>query len=242
MSESREDREALAAEYVLGVQDADVRAAMVARLQSDAGLRALVEAWERRLAPLSEDVPPVEPPAHLWPRIEAALTAQDSAPRPTVIARPGLWQRVGTWRAATAAVALAAMLLLAFNLGLFAPPSAPRYVALLADQQAKPVWHVEASEASREVTVAPLAPDSLAQAGRNRAFELWLVPPGGRAPISLGLLDPRHSTTLTLRPDLAAQLPQAAAFAVSLEPPGGSPTGSATGPVLHVGSLVRRTG
>lgn len=238
MSETHEDREALAAEYVLGVQDAATRGALAMRLPQDAELRAMTEEWERRLAPLNEDVPPVEPPAHVWSRIAAMLSAGDGFAQAKVIDRHGLWHRAGTWRLAAAAAAMAALLLLAFNLGLIGPSATPRYVALLADNQAKPSWHVEA--AGREVRVAPLAPDVLAQAGRDRAFELWLVPAGGQAPISLGLLDPQRGVRLSLDEALARQLPQAAAFAVSLEPPGGSPTGSATGPILHVGSIVRR--
>ncbi|TQF77641.1 RNA polymerase subunit sigma-70, partial [Elioraea sp. Yellowstone] len=69
------ERTALAGEYVLGTLDARTTAAMRAALETDAGLRAEVEAWERRLAPLVDTVAPAEPPADLLPRIEAALDA-----------------------------------------------------------------------------------------------------------------------------------------------------------------------
>jgi anti-sigma factor RsiW len=69
------DRDLRAAEYVLGTLDAAARDDMRRALAADAALRAAVEAWERWLAPLAADAPPVPPSAELWARIAARLDA-----------------------------------------------------------------------------------------------------------------------------------------------------------------------
>lgn len=67
-----EDHIALAAEYVLGTLDADERALVETMMIVDQGLNELVEAWDRKLAPLHQMVSPVEPPADLWDKIKTA--------------------------------------------------------------------------------------------------------------------------------------------------------------------------
>ena len=100
-----EDEEMLAAEYALGTQSPAERAAVALRLPADAALRGAVEWWDRRLGALTEDIQPIEPPARVWTGILARLDARGSG---GVVVRPGFWQRVETWRWATAAAGLAA--------------------------------------------------------------------------------------------------------------------------------------
>jgi hypothetical protein len=53
------------AEYVLGVLEADERAAVEREAASSAAASAAVAFWQRRLLPLAEVVPPESPPARL---------------------------------------------------------------------------------------------------------------------------------------------------------------------------------
>jgi anti-sigma-K factor RskA len=109
-----EEREAFAAEYVLGTLDADERAQADALLLVDRDFAAVVRQWERRLGELNVLVAPVEPPAPVWDRIKAALG--DAAPAapirlPDVPAPPAaqgpsaeiidLTQRMRRWRGLT---------------------------------------------------------------------------------------------------------------------------------------------
>ncbi len=91
---TRDEAEALAAEYVLGTLDAEARARFDRDLLADAELRALVSDWEQRLAPLAEGAPPVEPPDRLWSKIETGL--EPSYPKlpgtTTVHAGEGKWK------------------------------------------------------------------------------------------------------------------------------------------------------
>lgn len=67
-----EDHIALSAEYVLGTLDADERALVETMMIVDPAFMAMVEAWDRKLAPLHQMVAAIEPPAHLWHSIKMA--------------------------------------------------------------------------------------------------------------------------------------------------------------------------
>jgi anti-sigma-K factor RskA len=102
-----DDRDALAAEYVLGTLSADERDQAEALLVIDPGFAEIVRVWERRLGELNVMVEAVEPPTDVWDRIkteidgaerriaaeaEATLPAiEEAAPRtaPETPAEPG---------------------------------------------------------------------------------------------------------------------------------------------------------
>jgi anti-sigma-K factor RskA len=78
-----QDKDVLAAEYVLGTLGRDERAEAQALIAIDPAFAAVVRGWERRLGELSAMVDPVEPPADMWDRIKAGVTISDrSAPPP----------------------------------------------------------------------------------------------------------------------------------------------------------------
>ena len=74
MTTSDEDKEVLAAEYVLGTLDADDRANVHMLLAIDPAFAATVGKWERRLGELHQLVEPVEPPSSSWEWIAARVT------------------------------------------------------------------------------------------------------------------------------------------------------------------------
>jgi anti-sigma-K factor RskA len=73
-----DDRDALAAEYVLGTLAADEREQAEAMLLVDAGFAEIVRVWERRLGELNVMVEAVEPPAEVWDRIKTGIEADGS--------------------------------------------------------------------------------------------------------------------------------------------------------------------
>jgi anti-sigma-K factor RskA len=75
-----EDHIALAAEYALGTLDADERALVETMMIVDNGFKELVDAWERKLAPLHQMVGPIEPPDHVWDKIKLAAGLGVSVP------------------------------------------------------------------------------------------------------------------------------------------------------------------
>lgn len=88
MAEERDD-DLDAAEYVLGTLDAAARHDFAQRLLRDRALRALVESWERRLAPLAGDARALPSP-DLKRRIEAAIDALQEFP--TMRGDEGSWR------------------------------------------------------------------------------------------------------------------------------------------------------
>jgi anti-sigma-K factor RskA len=213
----------LAAEYVLGVLDAAGRRAVDARAAAEPGLAAEIGTWERMLAPLALLVPPVEPPAALWPRLERAI-----APGANVVAFPSA-RSVRLWQGATAAaLALAACFAVVAVL-----PRAPQPVAVAALAPlngAAPAFVVRVLPGGG-LNVAALAPEKV-PAGRD--LELWALPAGATAPTSLGVL-PQGGATIAA----SSLTAPGGKLLVSLEPKGGSPTGKPTGPVLYGGVITQ---
>jgi anti-sigma-K factor RskA len=90
-----DDRDALAAEYVLGTLSADERAHAETMIGVDPGFIEIVRQWERRLGELNVMVEAVEPPAEIWDKIKsdigtvAQIGTADLAP-PLALALPPL--------------------------------------------------------------------------------------------------------------------------------------------------------
>lgn len=72
-----DDRDALAAEYVLGTLSADERDQAEALLAIDPGFAETVRQWERRLGELNVMVEAVEPPPEVWQRIRAEIAGTE---------------------------------------------------------------------------------------------------------------------------------------------------------------------
>ena len=233
MTYELDDLEALAADYVLGTLDFRERWRVEKRMRTDPAFEALVHDWTRRLAPLAEAVPPVDPPSALWKEIEASLPVH---PRPPAEVVPLAERRpnIALWRSwALAATAAAAAL--AVYIGI-TPPSITetRYVAVLNRGEASPSWLVSVDIADKTLSIRPLADVAVP----DKDLELWLVSTEKVPPRSLGLLNARHEISIPISAVLREELPKAAALAVSLEPAGGSPTGQPTGPVLYQGPIL----
>ena len=83
-----EDRDAVAAEYVLGTLSAEEREQAEVLLTLDSGFAEIVRVWEHRLGELNVMVEAVEPPPDLWEKIKTEIdstqrdeeTNVDSAP------------------------------------------------------------------------------------------------------------------------------------------------------------------
>ncbi len=77
-----QDKDVLAAEYVLGTLGPDERAEAQALIAIDSGFAEVVRGWERRLGELSAMVDPVDPPADMWNRIQAGIAVSNQSAQP----------------------------------------------------------------------------------------------------------------------------------------------------------------
>ncbi len=228
------ERDALAAEYVLGLLDEPGRATAERMIAADAGFARAVEDWRSRLAPIDDTARTVPAGADLWQRIAASLPAV----RPVRAAAPvnagrswfgDLWDNLGFWRLAGLAGA-AASVVLAVGLLVAVERSArtPVLVAVLVTDANEPAAVVNAFADGRTELV-PLAAIPVPE---GRALEIWTLWDRQVGPRSVGLIGRAQSTRLRLDnlPLGPNQL-----FEITLEPVGGSPVGRPTGPILMKG-------
>ncbi len=232
--ENPELRDRLAAEYALGTLRGAARRRFQKLMAGDPALRDLTLQWEMRLNDMAAGAQPVTPRPQLWQAIDRALgpVPRPQHERPGLLS--GLWESLGFWRAsAFGAAAVAAALILFIAIG--KPPVAPetRYIAVLIDETATPVLVASLAAEDGKLSIKSIKPTNV---GADKDLELWLVPPQGASPRSLGVLKGMQALVTLTKGD-AADLTQGA-LAVSLEPAGGSPTGTATGPILYVGAVL----
>lgn len=262
-------RDHLAAGYALGTLRGAARRRFERLMAGDAALRALVASWEARLNPLAETAEPAPPPAAVWRRIEAGLgpaparvpSPPEAAPRRSThrrsphrrswaerlfgrpstpvpsMATAGMWYCVGLWRAlGLGATAVAVALALYLGVGQPTVAPAPTHIAVLAAADGAAVLVARLDSRSGRLAITSVALPAVAP---GQALELWLLPPDGAAPRSLGLIDGASADRDLGDEDVGSLT--AGALAVSLEPAGGSPTGQPTGPVLYSGPVLPAT-
>lgn len=210
--------EALVAEYVLRLLDAEAERDFEKRLADDAGLRAQVHFWEAEFASLAEDLPEIAPPAS----VKAGLMAEITAPTP----RPVRHWLLG-WLAIPTLLVMSLIAVLVFVPFLRAPNFDPAYHASLAS--ADGTVHIEAGYAPDNRLFRVIHEAGEPQSGRD--YELWVIGEGAPAPVSLGIVTTGREVTFEITEDIA-ELIKGGTLAVSDEPAGGSPTGAPTGDIL----------
>ncbi len=222
--------DALAAEYVLHLLGAVERTRFEDRLDVEGALRGRVDAWAERLVPIAEDVDPVAPPAHIRAALAHFAAGERAAPR-----RRGGVSLAQMLRGMLggALVAAAAAVLLAVFLPMVEPPySGPSYVADLAADDGSLAVQARFDPRGDVLRLSGLSVEPPA----GRVLQLWLLPEGADAPLSLGLLPGESEVAVPLSPESAAGVP-GGLLEISEEPPGGSPEAGPTGDVLAIGEV-----
>lgn len=230
------DRDYLAAEFALGILEGEELLEARGLAASDPEFAREVAAWERRLAPLFDEIGEQVPPEGIWQRVKRELDRdRDGDP----VALP---KRLGWWKgmtAAAAAIAAALALVVAFNATrpppVLAPPlKSELLVASLVSEDKAMLMSATWEAQDRSLTIMPgnLPP------APGRSHELWIIPADG-TPRSLGLVAGEGPHRIAVPANAAAHFAQAATLAVSVEPAGGSPGPGPTGPVVASGALAR---
>ena len=226
--------ERLSGEYVLGTLKGGARRRFEGLLSGSPVLRRAVAEWQDRLVPMAEFAPAAQPSAQVWRRLVQQLRLEQPAKRSGDAA--GFWGGLAFWRGlGLASTALATILVGVLVFKQFdATAPATSYVAMLSDDQAKPIAVVTGDPVRHQITIKLVTNQIVAA---DKSLELWAVPKTG-APRSLGLLASDGSITLPL-PDNAS--PQSIPLlAVTLEPKGGSPKADGpTGPIVFKGAWVK---
>ncbi len=229
----------LAAEYVLGLLNADEAAAFETLMATDAGVRADYTRWAEDFVGMTDDIAPVAPPAALLDRIRAAafgtaaMEEATPAPKPVKPAKSSWMERLGLLPAAAGGLVAAMVALWAINLyvgPLLDPPATATVMLASADEGlVVEVGYVEDSGNLEVTRTAGAAPE-------GQVLELWVIK-GENPPVSLGILPADETGTLVVAEALWPLL-RGAQCAISIEPPGGSPTGAPTGEIVAVAPIV----
>jgi anti-sigma-K factor RskA len=223
------------AEYVLGVLDADARAAVAHEIATSDEAALAVALWQQRLAPLTEVLPQITPSQDVWRRIRQSLrwdAPRESRDATSFWNNPRPWQ----WLSMCASLIAAVCVVMLLRAPVREAPENPHIALMVSSiRQDNGVadWTATMDLDRKQMVVVPAATAAIPT---GRSTELWLIP-AGRGPIPVGVFAPDTTTILPLSAALLAQLGPTAALAVSVEPLGGSPTGQPTGPVIAKGAI-----
>jgi anti-sigma-K factor RskA len=226
----------LAAEYVLGTMSGRVRR----RFQSIQRMlpRAVVAvtAWERRLHPLAQSVPPVQPAAATWRQIERRIGAAPAA-------APARWR---AWLAPLLGVAfgvVATVGLVRLHPEVLVPidqvvqergtlPAS--YVGLLTDPTGAPVVLASSTRHGRTMSIKILRP---IEAPAGKVLQLWAHPAKGE-PFPLGTVPREGKASFRMADTSEKLLSNVPRLTVSLE---NAPAakGASPGQVILTGNCVK---
>ena len=225
-------RDKLAAEYVLGTLVGRARARFEALQRYDAGLRGLVAEWEARITPLALAAGEIPPPSRVWRAISRRISGA---------ARDSGWAGLAFWRG-LAVTSTAFMLALAIFIGLAPQPEPPMaMVAVMADDKGQPAlvvsWPQMKAMRDPHIRIKVVQEHPVMEPGTS--WEMWMLPGGKAAPVSLGLISTDVDQTMKIKQALAGRMGGAWGIAMSVEPAGGSPIGAPTGPVIFKGQCVK---
>jgi anti-sigma-K factor RskA len=230
------ERDALAAEYALGLlEEADAtQAAHLA--ETDTDFAASVEAWRARLAEIDETATAVPAGDALWHRIEDRLGSEVHVvgPSPRFTERLlAVWNSLGFWRGAGLAAGTACLALTAGLAVLAARQPTPALVAALLteDNRVAAIVNIGADGRANLIPLAALPVPS------GRVLEVWTLWDRARGPVSVGLS--QRAQRLDLKVENLPRAVPDQLFEITLEPVGGSPTGRPTGQILMKGLTAR---
>ena len=223
-------RDKLAAEYVLGTLRGRARARFESLLRYDPSLRRTVAEWEAGITPLAAAASEIAPPARVWQAISRRIAGT---------ARAGVG--LAFWRGLAVASTAFALVLAAF-IGMAPRPEPPlAMVAVMNDDRGQPALVVSwpPMKAMRDPHLRIKVVQEHPTMASGTAWEMWMLPGGTAAPVSMGLISIDRDQVMRVAPALAGRMGNAWGIAMSVEPAGGSPTGAPTGPVIFKGQCVK---
>ncbi len=225
--------DALAAEYVIGTLRGPARRRFERAIAAEPLVATRVTYWQSRMNLKPAGAGAVQPSASVWKRIERDLNLRSLA--------PPWYARVSLWRNWALAASAALVFVFATQwLRLSDPKSDPNAqlasIAILAGDDAAVRGTTVSALISKDGKRLALRSERAIVAGALRSYELWLLPEGGGAPISLAVLGSLDAE-FTVPSQQVGRIARGAKLAVSVEPAGGSKTGAPTGPVILVGAV-----
>lgn len=227
-----EDRNALVAEYVLGLLSSGEHERVGRLIENDQGLRAERDFWVSRFAALNEEYEETPVPGHIYAAIEARAFGDVVKARPTV----SFWESLMVWRSIAAGALAVAVAAVGFNLMQPASDVSSLTTQLVAalEEEGSAVKFVALYDGSGNVRLTALSGDAVP----NKDFELWAIQ-GGNNPISMGVIPVDQRSAVEISPDVMAGWGEGSVLAITLEEAGGSPDGNPHGPIVAKGAVTK---
>jgi anti-sigma-K factor RskA len=223
-------RNALVAEYVLGLLSPSEHERVGRLIDADQNLRAERDFWVSRFAALNAEYEETPVPAHIYAAIEARAFGD--------VIKQGRslpwWESLLVWRSIAAGALAVAVAAVGFNLmqpRFDADQMAVQLVAALQSHEGSGIEFVALyDEGSGQVRITSLK----GAAVPDKDFELWYIN-GDQPAVSMGVIPVNERREIAIDP---AVIGPGTVLAVTLEQTGGSPTGVAQGPIVAVGSAT----
>lgn len=230
--DGEEGRNALIAEFALGVLDAAEHERVGKMIAADPALQSELKMWRSRLHSFDSEFGEEDAPTGGWDTLEARLFG--GAPKPA-----SLWDSLVLWRGLFAGALAVAVVAIGVNVARPPAPSpeefAVQLVAALQAQEGSGVEFVAFYDSlSGRVKLLGLSGEALP----DKDYELWYIR-GDDPAVSMGVIPVDARSEMLLSDEAKAAFNEGTVLAVTLEQKGGSPTGVAQGPIVSVGAATR---
>jgi anti-sigma-K factor RskA len=226
-------RNALVAEFVLGLLSAAEHERVGRLIENDQALRAERDFWITRFAALNAEYEETPVPAHLYGAIEARAFGDLVKGRRTV----SFWENLLVWRAIAGGAVAVAVAAVGFNMmqpRFDADQMAVQLVAALQMHEGSGVEFIAVYDQNQgQVRITSLNGEAVP----DKDFELWYIN-GDEPAVSMGVIPVHQRLEIPLDASAKASIGPGTVLAVTLEQTGGSPTGVAQGPIVAVGSAT----
>ncbi|WP_375451859.1 anti-sigma factor domain-containing protein [uncultured Devosia sp.] len=231
--EDQGGRNALVAEYVLGLLDTSEHERIGRLIENDAALRRERDFWVSRFGALNREYEETAVPAHIFNAIEARAFGDRVKSRGAA----SFWDSLMLWRALAGGALAVAVTAVGFNLLQPAQTTASlanQLVAALQEDGSDVKFVALYDGGTGMVRLTALSGDAAA----DKDFELWAIQGDGK-PRSMGVIAAHARSEVGLSAEIAAGWGEGSVLAITLEPKGGSPSGDPTGPVIAKGAVTR---
>ncbi len=219
-------RNEAAANYVLGILDANDKARFESLMSVSHDVQAEVQQWREHLDVLNESLQPVKPSADVWNKVKKQITP----------ARMGFWENLRFWQGATLTSMLGMFLFVLVSLQQQSKLPDMDLVYVVSNEAQQTGWIVNASMKQEKLYVETVQPDDLPE---GKVCELWLAK-GDNEFISVGILPKSGIMEVKVPKDWMHELSNAKLI-VSVEESGGAKPGTGMGPVVNKGNWQQTT-
>ena len=225
-------RNALVAEYVLGLLDGAEHERVGRLIEADPALQRERDFWISRFGALNREYAETPVPAHLFNAIEARAFGDVVKARGAT----SFWDSLIVWRGIAAGALAVAVIAIGVNVMRPAPDVSTLTTQLVAalEEEGSNVKFVALYDGAGNVRLTALSGEAVPE----KDFELWAIQ-GGNNPVSMGVIPVNERSAVSVPADVMKGLGEGSVLAITLEAKGGSTDGAPHGPIVAKGAVTK---